>query len=43
MRDCFIDILLEEKYLDKIYNQSYDGNIQAYLTKLDNLNAHAYL
>jgi hypothetical protein len=29
----FTDVLLEEKYLDELHNQVYDGNIQAYLTK----------
>jgi hypothetical protein len=39
MKERFTDVLLEEKYLDELHNQVYDGNIQAYLTKLDNLNA----
>jgi hypothetical protein len=43
MKERFTDILLEEKYLDKLYNQVYDRNIQAYLTKIDNLNAFVSL
>jgi hypothetical protein len=37
MKERFMEIFLEEKYLEKFYNQVYDKNIQAYLTKIDNL------
>jgi hypothetical protein len=43
MRDFFTDIMFEEKYLDQIYNQSYDKIVQGYLTKIDNLNTYALL
>jgi hypothetical protein len=39
----FTDILLTEKYLDKLYNHVYDNNIQVYLNNLDNLNTFTYL
>jgi hypothetical protein len=35
---CFIDILFKEEYLDDLYSQVYDSNIEAYLMKIDDLN-----
>jgi hypothetical protein len=34
----YTDVLLKEQDLDKLHNQVYNGNIQAYLIKMNNLN-----
>jgi hypothetical protein len=38
MKECDTNILLKKIYLDILHNQVYDGNNQAYLIKIDNLN-----
>jgi hypothetical protein len=43
MRYYFTNMLLKEKYLSKIYHQSYNENIQTYLIKIDNLNIYTHL
>jgi hypothetical protein len=43
MNQRFTNIFLDKKYLNKLYNQVFDSNIQAYLTNIDNLNIFIYI